>query len=63
MLIEWDGIMEELKKDEKLFDDRELEDLSDEKIHLTDKIDEELKKELDDYFKENKIKYDEKHLK
>lgn len=63
MLIEWDGIMEELKKDEKLFDDRELEDLSDEKIHLTDKIDEELKKELDDYFKENKIKYDEYHLK
>ncbi len=51
--------MEELKKNEKLFDDRELEDLSDEKIHLTDKIDEELKKELDDYFKENKIKYDE----
>ena len=37
----------------------QIEDLSDEKIHLTDKIDEELKKELDDYFKENKIKYDE----
>lgn len=51
--------MEELKNDEFLFDDRELDGLEDKKTTINDKEEQELKDELDEYFKNNKIEYEE----
>ena len=49
--------MDELKNDEFLFDDRELEDLTDEEIELSEEEQKELEKEIDIYFNENEIEY------
>lgn len=50
--------MDELKNDEFLFDDRELEDLTDEEIELSEEEQKELEKEIDIYFNENEIEYE-----
>ena len=58
LLKEQGGIMDELKNDEFLFDDRELEDLTDEEIELSEEEQKELEKEIDIYFNENEIEYE-----
>lgn len=50
--------MEELKNDEILFDDKELDELEDKITTISDREEKELKKELDDYFKKNKIEHE-----
>ena len=53
--------MEESKENEYnyLFDDRELEELSDEEIVIDEEFEKELRKEMDDYLKEHPIEYEE----
>lgn len=52
--------MEELNENEYdyLFDDRELEELSDEKIVIDEEFEKEFEKEMDEYLKENPIEYE-----
>ncbi|MCI8346619.1 MAG: hypothetical protein HFJ12_01550 [Bacilli bacterium] len=50
--------MEESEKNKLLFDDRELEELSDEEIDISVEKQKELKDEVDKYFQENKIEYE-----
>lgn len=50
--------MEELRNDELLFDDRELDELSDETIEISLEEKQKLNEEVEKYFKENKIEYE-----
>lgn len=50
--------MEELRNDELLFDDRELDELSDETIEISLEEKQKLNDEVEKYFKENKIEYE-----
>lgn len=50
--------MEELKSNELLFDDRELDEFSDENIEISEEAKAELNKEVEKYFEENKIEYE-----
>lgn len=50
--------MEESKNNELLFDDRELEEFSDEDIEISEEAKAELNKKVENYFKENKIEYE-----
>lgn len=50
--------MEESKSNELLFDDRELDEFSDEDIEISEEAKVELNKEVEKYFEENKIEYE-----
>lgn len=50
--------MDEIINAEFLFDDRELEDLTDEEFELSEEDQKELEKEINIYFNENKIEYE-----
>ncbi|MGM9881577.1 MAG: hypothetical protein ACI4VH_07610 [Clostridia bacterium] len=50
--------MEELKENEMMFDDRELEEFIDEPIEIDEEFQKQVTKEIDEYLKENPIQYE-----
>ena len=51
--------MEELKNDELLFDDRELDELSNKITEISTEEKQDLEEKVEKYFEENKIQYEE----
>lgn len=50
--------MEELRNEKILFDDKELDELCDEKIEISKEEEKRLEDEIDEYFQKNKIEYE-----
>lgn len=50
--------MEKLEKNQLLFDDRELDELNDEEINISKQDERDLENEIDKYFQENKIEFE-----